>query len=128
MLKRIRYHVLAVLVGASFGCRDEGDAASGVVSTAEIKSACESYCARGKACDEETDLVMCLSDCRERMADCLGLMRVQLTDAAGLVRPLQPDVDVGRKWSVLGGERGKPTDRRHVPIRGIGAFERVRGT
>lgn len=80
MLKRIRYHVLAVLVGASFGCRDEGDGASGVVSTAEIKSACEAYCARGKACDEATDLVMCLSDCRDRMADCMQDEQRQAVD------------------------------------------------
>ncbi|HEY8378490.1 MAG TPA: hypothetical protein VIK91_18475 [Nannocystis sp.] len=80
MLKRIRVHLLLALVGASFGCREDADAPGGVVTTAEIKTACESYCARAKACDVNTDLSMCLDDCRDRMADCMQDEQRQAVD------------------------------------------------
>lgn len=80
MLKRIRFHVLAALLCASMGCGEEESAGGGVVSTAEIKNSCEAYCARARQCDESTDLLQCVSDCRGRMADCMQDEQRQAVD------------------------------------------------
>jgi hypothetical protein len=69
-----RCALLMILIAAS-GCKDDdnddGGDNTGAVSAAKLNATCQSYCDQAKVCDADVAVDTCVSDCKDKLGNCM---------------------------------------------------------
>lgn len=71
MIHTVYRFALATALCAALGCNDDDGADTGVASPAEITSTCQDYCDKAHVCDDEVAVDSCVSDCKDKLGDCM---------------------------------------------------------
>lgn len=76
---------LAAALCAAVGCKNDDndkdhDNSTGAVSASELNATCQDYCDQAKVCDANVAADKCVSDCKDKLGDCMVDEQSQAVD------------------------------------------------